>query len=172
MNLSPGAPEIDPAQAPGASTTFDADKRVPLATSTDTEPPFDKTLVALPACRDILGSELTSSLSAAISTTLSTAPSSGFMIAPSACPRVGSSSASSFLSIQLLPAGGSFRSPLTPFSVSATCRMPRRLSGTRMPTASASSSRYAGYTPVSYTHLRAHETDSYLVCRLLLEKKK
>ena len=28
-----------------------------------------------------------------------------------------------------------------------------------------------GYA-VSYTHLRAHETDSYLVCRLLLEKKK
>src|SRR5664279_6583152 len=27
------------------------------------------------------------------------------------------------------------------------------------------------YRPVSYTHLRAHETDSYLVCRLLLEKK-
>src|SRR5680860_1846249 len=27
-------------------------------------------------------------------------------------------------------------------------------------------------TPVSYTHLRAHETDSYLVCRLLLEQKK
>src|SRR5680860_1504931 len=25
--------------------------------------------------------------------------------------------------------------------------------------------------PVSYTHLRAHETDSNLVCRLLLEKK-
>ena len=24
--------------------------------------------------------------------------------------------------------------------------------------------------PVSYTHLRAHETDSYLGCRLLLEK--
>src|SRR5665647_1389733 len=24
------------------------------------------------------------------------------------------------------------------------------------------------YRPVSYTHLRAHETDSYLVCRLLL----
>ena len=30
----------------------------------------------------------------------------------------------------------------------------------------------AAYMPVSYTHLRAHETDSYLVCRLLLEKKK
>src|SRR5665647_1580567 len=29
-----------------------------------------------------------------------------------------------------------------------------------------------GIIPVSYTHLRAHETDSYLVCRLLLEKKK
>src|SRR5665647_3881243 len=28
------------------------------------------------------------------------------------------------------------------------------------------------FTSVSYTHLRAHETDSYLVCRLLLEKKK
>src|SRR5665647_3631066 len=25
----------------------------------------------------------------------------------------------------------------------------------------------AGLQPVSYTHLRAHETDSYLVCRLL-----
>src|SRR5665647_3722042 len=29
-----------------------------------------------------------------------------------------------------------------------------------------------GMRAVSYTHLRAHETDSYLVCRLLLEKKK
>ena len=28
----------------------------------------------------------------------------------------------------------------------------------------------AGSATVSYTHLRAHETDSYLVCRLLLEK--
>ena len=28
-----------------------------------------------------------------------------------------------------------------------------------------------GRKAVSYTHLRAHETDSYLVCRLLLEKK-
>ena len=26
------------------------------------------------------------------------------------------------------------------------------------------------YTPVSYTHLRAHETREHLVCRLLLEK--
>ena len=29
---------------------------------------------------------------------------------------------------------------------------------------------HGGVNPVSYTHLRAHETDSYLVCRLLLEK--
>ena len=28
------------------------------------------------------------------------------------------------------------------------------------------------FTSVSYTHLRAHETLRYLVCRLLLEKKK
>src|SRR5665648_1159460 len=28
------------------------------------------------------------------------------------------------------------------------------------------------YIPVSYTHLRAHETRHDLVCRLLLEKKK
>src|SRR5678816_1767257 len=27
------------------------------------------------------------------------------------------------------------------------------------------------YQPVSYTHLRAHETPEHLVCRLLLEKK-
>ena len=30
----------------------------------------------------------------------------------------------------------------------------------------------AGPDAVSYTHLRAHETDSYLVCRLLLEKRR
>src|SRR5678815_1623825 len=28
------------------------------------------------------------------------------------------------------------------------------------------------HRPVSYTHLRAHETPEHLVCRLLLEKKK
>src|SRR5674536_123839 len=35
--------------------------------------------------------------------------------------------------------------------------------------------RVTGFTkhcPVSYTHLRAHETPEHLVCRLLLEKKK
>ena len=30
----------------------------------------------------------------------------------------------------------------------------------------------AGVVPVSYTHLRAHETVLDIVCRLLLEKKK
>src|SRR5450756_2875724 len=32
--------------------------------------------------------------------------------------------------------------------------------------------RREGLEPVSYTHLRAHETRHDLVCRLLLEKKK
>src|SRR5680860_1079231 len=36
----------------------------------------------------------------------------------------------------------------------------------------AAAQRRPAPRPVSYTHLRAHETDSYLVCRLLLEKKK
>src|SRR5678816_287964 len=31
---------------------------------------------------------------------------------------------------------------------------------------------HAVHGPVSYTHLRAHETPEHLVCRLLLEKKK
>ena len=35
-----------------------------------------------------------------------------------------------------------------------------------------SEKKLSSYDAVSYTHLRAHETDSYLVCRLLLEKKK
>src|SRR5665647_2063600 len=45
-----------------------------------------------------------------------------------------------------------------------------------VPSAMPSAERSRPYSPmktaVSYTHLRAHETDSYLVCRLLLEKKK
>ena len=32
--------------------------------------------------------------------------------------------------------------------------------------------KFVDNKPVSYTHLRAHETRSNLVCRLLLEKKK
>ena len=36
----------------------------------------------------------------------------------------------------------------------------------------ASSTWVLGLDPVSYTHLRAHETPEHLVCRLLLEKKK
>src|SRR5665647_2666444 len=39
------------------------------------------------------------------------------------------------------------------------------------PTGAGRGSPRPGSTPVSYTHLRAHETDSYFVCRLLLEKK-
>src|SRR5450756_168275 len=36
----------------------------------------------------------------------------------------------------------------------------------------ASKDRSDDITPISYTHLRAHETRHDLVCRLLLEKKK
>src|SRR5665647_3646940 len=38
--------------------------------------------------------------------------------------------------------------------------------------ADVDAAREGDVAAVSYTHLRAHETDSYLVCRLLLEKKK
>src|SRR5428012_23945 len=38
--------------------------------------------------------------------------------------------------------------------------------------ACAEGQRRAARAPVSYTHLRAHETRHDLVCRLLLEKKK
>src|SRR5665647_3064705 len=38
------------------------------------------------------------------------------------------------------------------------------------PESSGIASAVLPITSVSYTHLRAHETDSYLVCRLLLEK--
>eukprot|EP00658_Telonema_sp_P-2_P052467 TRINITY_DN4068_c0_g1_i1.p1 TRINITY_DN4068_c0_g1~~TRINITY_DN4068_c0_g1_i1.p1 ORF type:complete len:102 (+),score=17.97 TRINITY_DN4068_c0_g1_i1:118-423(+) len=51
-----------------------------------------------------------------------------------------------------------------------------RLELTALPGASKpdirSSARGAFPVPVSYTHLRAHETPEHLVCRLLLEKKK
>src|SRR5450756_2856472 len=43
---------------------------------------------------------------------------------------------------------------------------------TTTPTCSATCRVSASSTPVSYTHLRAHETRHDLVCRLLLEKKK
>src|SRR5678816_2548485 len=43
-------------------------------------------------------------------------------------------------------------------------RIPHELTGARTP--------IYRHGPVSYTHLRAHETPEHLVCRLLLEKKK
>src|SRR5450756_3037692 len=42
----------------------------------------------------------------------------------------------------------------------------------RVPKWCSSSCRHRAWEPVSYTHLRAHETRHDLVCRLLLEKKK
>src|SRR5678815_8438 len=41
-----------------------------------------------------------------------------------------------------------------------------------MPGCSAKEVEERATRPVSYTHLRAHETPEHLVCRLLLEKKK
>ena len=55
-----------------------------------------------------------------------------------------------------------------PGPVRALC--PRRGLGARRRRLSEGPPRTAG--PVSYTHLRAHETVLDLVCRLLLEKKK
>src|SRR5680860_701402 len=48
--------------------------------------------------------------------------------------------------------------------------IPKRSQSTESPSTAAVpvQSTPAPTTPVSYTHLRAHETDSYLVCRLLL----
>src|SRR5664279_6004113 len=45
-------------------------------------------------------------------------------------------------------------------------------SETRHAASSPGADRLGAFVAVSYTHLRAHETASYLVCRLLLEKKK
>src|SRR5674536_168885 len=44
--------------------------------------------------------------------------------------------------------------------------------GFRPPCPGGPHARPAARRPVSYTHLRAHETPEHLVCRLLLEKKK
>src|SRR5680860_1184037 len=56
------------------------------------------------------------------------------------------------------------------FAASITFELPMTL----VRTASIGKNSHEGtcLRAVSYTHLRAHETDSYLVCRLLLEKKK
>src|SRR5660397_298562 len=48
----------------------------------------------------------------------------------------------------------------------------RHLFSTRSPRPDRQRTARHHRTPVSYTHLRAHETKANLVCRLLLEKKK
>ena len=47
----------------------------------------------------------------------------------------------------------------------------RRMDGTNALYVSPAGTIEYSYGPVSYTHLRAHETPEQLVCRLLLEKK-
>src|SRR5664279_6152316 len=61
--------------------------------------------------------------------------------------------------------------PMSMSSGAATLTDARATGPTQRETKKALVSAYTPYA-VSYTHLRAHETDSYLVCRLLLEKKK
>eukprot|EP00658_Telonema_sp_P-2_P082423 TRINITY_DN8713_c0_g1_i13.p1 TRINITY_DN8713_c0_g1~~TRINITY_DN8713_c0_g1_i13.p1 ORF type:complete len:358 (+),score=65.26 TRINITY_DN8713_c0_g1_i13:192-1265(+) len=46
------------------------------------------------------------------------------------------------------------------------------LDGSALTEDESSSANHNHHHPVSYTHLRAHETPEHLVCRLLLEKKK
>src|SRR5678809_1637984 len=48
----------------------------------------------------------------------------------------------------------------------------RQLQGGRRSRPARGRGRRTAPDPVSYTHLRAHETGRNLVCRLLLEKKK
>src|SRR5450759_5882839 len=63
--------------------------------------------------------------------------------------------------------------PVPPLSSSSFVNaVRRRPAKANLPSSSTALSRAAGPWPVSYTHLRAHETRHDLVCRLLLEKKK
>ena len=58
------------------------------------------------------------------------------------------------------------------FGATAGSHAPRSLIEASRVTPIRAHGSVASTKAVSYTHLRAHETDSYLVCRLLLEKKK
>src|SRR5664279_3252438 len=51
-------------------------------------------------------------------------------------------------------------------NIVASCAPCNRRKGDRLPRQAGMHPRHAPRTPVSYTHLRAHETASYLVCRL------
>src|SRR5665811_2461022 len=79
-------------------------------------------------------------------------------------PLVAMRAARTLLSIPPEPRG-----PLLPVSTPSSSE---RWRTSRMMDAFGSSFGLAEYRPVSYTHLRAHETVLDLVCRLLLEKKK
>src|SRR5680860_1620479 len=56
------------------------------------------------------------------------------------------------------------------FSSSATSGTSRTAIATHAGKTKPARAQRTDLMAVSYTHLRAHETDSYLVCRLLLEK--
>ena len=64
------------------------------------------------------------------------------------------------------------RNAIIPFELAFWAYPPRRDNGIRPPPLRDLRKALSkdDIVTVSYTHLRAHETDSYLVCRLLLEK--
>eukprot|EP00831_Metopus_contortus_P066377 TRINITY_DN59226_c0_g1_i3.p3 TRINITY_DN59226_c0_g1~~TRINITY_DN59226_c0_g1_i3.p3 ORF type:complete len:103 (-),score=20.96 TRINITY_DN59226_c0_g1_i3:83-391(-) len=64
--------------------------------------------------------------------------------------------------VDVLSARDEITVPIFDFTASIRSRRPIKLIATTD----------VSYNPVSYTHLRAHETSLHLVCRLLLEKKK
>src|SRR5680860_1314544 len=61
---------------------------------------------------------------------------------------------------------------ISPFSRGWSIALAQASDTARVRPSVCASSSPTSRAHLSYTHLRAHETDSYLVCRLLLEKKK
>src|SRR5680860_1040457 len=75
------------------------------------------------------------------------------------------------LFIQVMPCSVSSSAEALTGARSTPVNATRRASSTFQTAAPTIGKSIAPRRPVSYTHLRAHETDSYLVCRLLLETK-
>src|SRR5450756_522316 len=90
------------------------------------------------------------------------------LISPMVAPERSSARVTACLSAKVTPAAGAIQLAEAPPDISTNTR-------SEAVTLSANSSARKAASrpaPVSYTHLRAHETRHDLVCRLLLEKKK
>ena len=66
----------------------------------------------------------------------------------------------------------SYQQSVMRFELSPTYFAQRQLQWIVVGTVAMLACALVNYHPVSYTHLRAHETPEHLVCRLLLDKKK